>query len=396
MKKVILVRYGEIILKGLNRPVFEDKLMGNIKKSLYGLGKISVSKSQARIYIEPQSEDYEYKGAMERLTRVSGIVSVSPVWRIDTDFEQIKDNSVSIVNEILSNINSNVSFKVETKRGNKNFPMKSPEISSEIGAYLLSKYPVLTVDVINPDFILYIEVREFTYLYCEIIPAYGGLPVGTNGKALLLLSGGIDSPVAGWMMAKRGVEIEAVHFYSYPYTSERSKEKVIKLTEILSSYCFHVRLHIVPFTAIQEEINDKAPHDQMTIIMRRVMMKISERIAQSTGCLSLITGESMGQVASQTMQSLAVTNSVVGMPVFRPLIGMDKNEAVNIARKIGTFETSILPYEDCCTVFTAKHPETKPRINNIMLSESRLDNLNNLLESAISNVETIDITNVKV
>lgn len=389
MKKIILVRYGEIILKGLNRPVFEDKLISNIKKSLVGFGKVAVIKSQARIYIEPENNEFEFEEALQKLTKVFGIVSVSPVWKINSDFEEIKVHSHELVKDFLER-NNKLTFKVETKRGDKRFHMDSPEISMELGGYILESFPELKVDVKNPSFILYVEVRESTYIYTEIIPSHGGMPIGSNGKAMLLLSGGIDSPVAGWMVAKRGVEIEAVHFYSYPYTSERAKEKVIDLTKILVSYCNHINLHIVPFTEIQLEINGKCPEDQMTIIMRRVMMIIAEKIANSVGALALVTGESIGQVASQTMQSLAVTNAVVEMPVFRPLIGMDKNEVIEIARKIDTFETSILPYEDCCTVFVAKHPKTKPQLSQILLAESKLS-LDEMIEKAIQNAEVIRI-----
>ena len=389
MKKVILVRYGEIILKGLNRPVFEDKLVGNIKKALYSFGKVDVIKSQGRIYVEPHGDEYDFELAMDKLTKVFGIVSVSPVWKINTDFEEIKEHSLTLVRDLVERKGYST-FKVETKRGNKRFPMESPEVSRELGAHILSNMPSLCVDVNNPSFILYVEVRESTYIYSEKIPASGGMPLGTNGKAVLLLSGGIDSPAAGWMIAKRGVEIEAVHFYSYPYTSERAKEKVIELASILASYCSQINLHIVPFTDIQLEINDKCPEDQLTIIMRRVMMIIAEKIANSVGALALITGESVGQVASQTIQSLAVTNAVVSMPVFRPLIGMDKNEVIEIARKIGTFETSILPYEDCCTVFVAKHPNTRPKMDKILLSESKLD-LGDMIEKAIENTEVLKI-----
>lgn len=397
MKKIILVRYGEIVLKGLNRPVFEDKLINNIRKSLYGLGKADIVKSQARIYIEPASEDYDYQSAIERLVKVFGIVSVSPVWKIKTDFEEIKTQSLNLVKQLIGGentsqqyVNCPVTFKVETKRGNKKFPMESPEISAELGGYILENMPSLQVDVHKPTFTLYVEVRESTYIYSEIIQSNGGLPLGTNGKALLLLSGGIDSPVAGWMMAKRGVEIEAVHFYSYPYTSERAKDKVIQLTKIMARYCNRINLHIVPFTEIQLEINDKCPQDQITIIMRRAMMAISEIIADKTGCQALITGESMGQVASQTIQSLAVTNAVVKMPVFRPLIGMDKNEVIEIARRIDTFETSILPYEDCCTVFVAKHPKTRPKLAEIEKYEAGLE-LQELIDKAFNNTEVINI-----
>jgi thiazole biosynthesis/tRNA modification protein ThiI len=438
MKKIILVRYGEIVLKGLNRPVFEDKLMNNIKKSLYGLGKVSIIKSQARIYIEPATEDYDYDAAIDRLIKVFGIVSVSPVWKIKTDFEEIKTHALIMMKQLLKDRGHSsllepqevchnqdsfkrghsslmepreecrltsdrghsslrelqevcpFTFKVETKRGNKRFPMESPEVSAELGGHILENIPSLTVDVHNPSITIYVEVRESTYIYSKIIPSNGGLPLGTNGKALLLLSGGIDSPVAGWMMAKRGVEIEAVHFYSYPYTSERAKDKVIQLAKIMARYCSKINLHIVPFTDIQLEINGKCPQDQITIIMRRAMMAISEIIAEKTGCQALITGESMGQVASQTIQSLAVTNAAVKMPVFRPLIGMDKNEVIEIARKIDTFETSILPYEDCCTVFVAKHPKTRPKLVEIEKHETGLL-LKDLIDKAIANTEVIPV-----
>lgn len=389
MKRVILVRYGEIILKGLNRPVFEDKLVNNIKKALHGMGKVIVTKSQGRIYVEPQEEEFEFEAAMERLTKVFGIVSVSPVWRINSDFEEIKEHALIMAREVMERT-GNKTFKVETKRGDKRFPMDSPEICRELGGFLLENLPGLTVDVNKPSFVIHVEVREFTYIYSDKIPANGGMPLGSNGKAMLLLSGGIDSPVAGWMIAKRGVQIDAVHFYSYPYTSERAKEKVIDLARILASYCFQINLHVVPFTEIQLEINEKCPEDQMTIIMRRYMMIIAERLAKSVGALALITGESVGQVASQTIQSLAVTNEVVDMPVFRPLIGMDKNEVIEIAKKIETFETSILPYEDCCTVFVAKHPNTKPQLEKIRQSESHLD-MEALIEKAIENTEIIKI-----
>lgn len=297
MKKIILVRYGEIALKGLNRHVFEDKLMSNIKKSLYGLGRIGVIRSQSRIYIEPEEDGYDFDEAVDRIIRVFGIVSVSIAYKIGSDFEEIKSSSLILVREYIDalirrnaakpgaapmskDLPGSIRFKVEAKRGNKKFPMQSPEICSELGGHLLENIPALKVDVHAPDFTFYVEVRESTYIYCDIIPSNGGLPIGTNGKALLLLSGGIDSPVAGWMMAKRGMEIEAVHFYSYPYTSERAKDKVISLAKILAGYCYRVKLHIVPFTEIQLEINDKCPEDQITIIMRRAMMSISETIAR--------------------------------------------------------------------------------------------------------------------
>ena len=393
MKKVILIRYGEIILKGLNRPVFEEKLINNIKRSLQGLGRIAVIRSQARIYIEPaMTDEFDFSAAIDKLKKIFGIVSISPALKIETDFDVIKKHTLEMARELFERSDvAQPTFKVESKRGNKAFPMESPEICARLGEYLLDYIPGLKVNVHTPSFIIYVEVRESTYIYSERIASYGGLPLGTNGKALLLLSGGIDSPVAGWMMAKRGVEIEAIHFYSYPYTSERAKDKVIELAKKLASYCYRINLHIVPFTQIQLEINEKCPQDQMTVIMRRAMMVISEKIAEKINAQALITGESMGQVASQTMQSLAVTNASVSMPVFRPLIGMDKNEVIEIARKIETFETSILPYEDCCTVFVAKHPKTRPKLEDIKKHETSLQ-LDELVAKAVEGTEVISVT----
>lgn len=389
MDKIILLRCGEIMLKGLNRPFFENKLVENVKKSIKGLGAAKVRKSQGRIYVEPLDDDFAFNKALKSISKVFGIVSVSPVWKVDSEFSIIKDSAEIMVKELLER-EYHKTFKVETKRGNKSFPLNSPQISSKLGEHLLQAVPELSVDVHNPDFTVYIEVRKHTYIYSEIIPAYGGLPVGTNGKAMLLISGGIDSPVAGWMMAKRGVKLEATHFYSYPYTSERAKDKVIELTRLLTPFCSNIRLHVVPFTEIQLEINEKCPADEGTIIMRRFMMRIAEKIAINTGSQALITGESMGQVASQTIESLAVTNAAVELPVFRPLIGLDKNEVVKIAREINTYETSILPYEDCCTVFVAKHPKTRPNLQYIIKSEANLD-VDTLIERAIETTEVIDL-----
>lgn len=395
MKKIILVRCGEIVLKGLNRHTFEEILIKNIKKAIGKFGDAEVIHSQSRIFIEPAAEDYDFDSAMERLLKVFGIVSISPAWKVESTMEAIKEYAIKATEHILSKISGNsdayprqVSFKVEAKRGNKRFPLKSLEICSELGGVILDKHPELKVDVHNPGFTIYIEVRENTYIYSEILQSFGGLPVGVSGKAMLLLSGGIDSPVAGWMLAKRGVEIECVHFHSYPYTSDRAKQKVVSLAKILSEYCGQIRLHIIPFTDIQLEINDKCPPDYGTLLMRRAMMRIAEKVAEQSGAQALITGESMGQVASQTMQSLFVTNAVVNMPVFRPLIGLDKNEVIEIARKINTFETSILPYEDCCTVFVAKHPRTRPRLEDVERIEASCE-LEDLIERAIENKEII-------
>ena len=390
MEKVILIRYGEIMLKGLNRPSFEKKLVDNIKRAISNLGDANVRKVQGRIYVEPIDDNYDFDECINILTKVFGIVSVSVVWKMESDFNKIKENALKMATKLVEE-KGHITFKVETKRGNKRFPMNSPEISRELGVYILSNISKLSVDVNKPSFVIYVEVREYTYIYSEIIPAVCGMPIGTNGKAMLLLSGGIDSPVAGWMIGKRGVEIEAVHFYSYPYTSERAKEKVIDLARILCEYCYKINLYVVPFTDIQLEINEKCPHEQSTIIMRRAMMKIAEKIAKKTGANALITGESIGQVASQTIESLAVTNESVDLPVFRPLIGMDKNEVVILAKKINTYETSILPYEDCCTVFVPKHPNTKPKLERIIMSEKKAD-LENLMKKAIEDTEMLTIT----
>ncbi len=389
MNKVILVRYEEIFLKGLNKPVFETKLMKNMKRVLYGLGPVTVFKAQSRIYVEPEKEDYPVDEAIKRLTKVFGIASVSPVMKLETKQELIYSQAVEMVQDLVEKRRFKT-FKVETKRADKKYPMNSLEVSKDLGGVILNQVPGLKVDVNTPEFILYVEIREYTYLYSEIIPCAKGLPVGSNGKATLLISGGIDSPVAGWMVAKRGVRIEAVHFYSYPYTSERAKDKVIRLAQELSQYTLGIRLHIVPFTEIQMEINQKCPQDHLTIIMRRFMMKIAERIATQNGSLGLITGEAIGQVASQTLESLLVTNSAVTMPVYRPCIGMDKSEVIEIAKRIDTFETSILPYEDCCTVFVAKHPATKPQLEKTLGYEQVLDG-EALIQKALDGTEVLEI-----
>lgn len=394
MKRLILVRYGEIILKGLNRSRFEAKLISNIKRAIGDLGKAYVRISQARIHIEPRDDDYDIEEAVERLKKVFGIVSLSIVYKCPSDFDAIKEMSVSVVGKLFEEKRCKT-FKVETKRANKKFPLKSPEISREVGGAILSNYNFLRVNVENPDFILYVEVREETFIYCNKISAFGGLPTGTNGKAMLLLSGGIDSPVACFMMAKRGLEIEATHFYSYPYTSERAKDKVVELAKKLSEYCYNLKLNIVPFTDIQVEMRDNCNEDELTIIMRRIMMDITERIAKKSDCLALITGEALGQVASQTIESLAVTNEAATMPVFRPLIGMDKEEVIAIARKIDTFETSVLPYEDCCTVFVAKHPKTKPVLKYIKYSQEKLD-IEDMIVKAIDEREVIICQNGEI
>ena len=390
MKQVILVRYGEIILKGLNRSSFEDKLVNNIRKSIDSIGPVKVTRVPGRIFVEPLNDDYDFEAAVNKIIKIFGIVSVSISYKTETNYDLIKELSLQVVSEKLS-LSDVKTFKVETKRGNKKFPIPSPQISSEIGSHILKNFSQLSVDVNKPEFYLYVEVRDYSYVYTDIIPAFGGMPTGTNGKAMLLLSGGIDSPVAGFMIGKRGVEIEAIHFYSYPYTSERAKDKVIELAKIISTYTGKVKLHIVPFTELQLEINKQCPEVLLTIIMRRIMMRIAEIVARRNGCSALITGESIGQVASQTMQALYVTDMVADMPVFRPLIGMDKVEVIDIAKKIDTYETSILPYEDCCTVFVAKHPKTRPQLKDVEDAESNLE-IDEMINKAIENIEEITLS----
>lgn len=386
MQEVVLVRYGEIILKGLNRPLFEEKLLKNIKRALRN-ERFRIWRSQARIYIEPLvNESLNIPAIVEKLKKVFGIVSVSPAYKIESNMDSIYKASVECLRR-MPNIRT---FKVESKRGDKSFPMTSPEISRETGAFILNSIPSVKVDVNNPDAVVNVEVREYAYVYSEVVRSYGGMPTGTNGKAMLLISGGIDSPVAGWMIAKRGVELEAVHFFSPPYTGPKARQKVIDLCKILASYTGRIKLHIVPFTDIQIELRDKCPEEQLTILMRRFMMRIAEKIAKESQCSALITGENLGQVASQTMQSLVASDAVVSIPVFRPLIGFDKVEIVQAAQKIDTYETSILPYEDCCTIFLPKRPETKPKLNKLEESEKHLL-IEELINNAVVNIETLDL-----
>jgi len=373
MKEVILVKYGEIILKGLNRSKFEDMLIRNIKKVVGKENILSVRKAQAVIYIDPATHT-DADTIIEKLRRVFGIVFIAKAGVFAKDMDTILSEGANYVCEAMYGSST---FKVEAKRSDKKFPFKSPEICREMGGAILSRLHKIKVDVLNPDVTVRVEIRDNeAYIYADSARSEGcgGMPTGSSGKATILLSGGIDSPVAAWMIAKRGVELDAVHFFSPPYTSERAKEKVIELARIVASYTGRFNLYIVPFTEQQLAIRDNCPEDHLTLIMRRMMMMTAERIALKNNSLALITGESLGQVASQTIQALGVTNSVMTtIPVFRPLIGMDKDEIVTIARKIGTFETSILPYEDCCTVFTPKHPTTKPTLEKIMESQSKID-----------------------
>lgn len=384
MRPLLIARYGEIALKGLNRSYFEDTLVKNIKRALYGLAFGQIYKADRRIYIEP-AEDGDPEVIAAKVSRVFGVVSVSPAERLELSSEAISAKALEMVNAELQG--RAASFKVECRRINKEFPLGSLELMKEVGAYILERLPNLRVDVHRPELTVYIEIREQAYLYTRKIPGFGGMPYGTNGKALLLLSGGIDSPVAGWMMAKRGVELAAVHFHSYPFTSERAQDKVIELLKVLSGYCGRrINLHLVNLLDIQRAIREKCPEEYFTILSRRFMMYLAEAIARNEECAALITGESLGQVASQTILGLQVTNSAVKLPVFRPLIAMDKMEITDYAARIGTYEISIRPYEDCCTVFLPKRPATKPRLDKILKLEANLDR-DGLIAAALQHAE---------
>lgn len=379
MKELILLKCGELALKGLNRHTFEDVLVKNCRRRIEPLGAFDFYKAQSAIYIEPRGTDIDLDEAVERLTRVFGVAALTRSAVVEKNFDAIRAQAPGYLAGALETANT---FKVEAKRSDKSFPMKSPELCTELGAVLLEAFPHLTVDVHQPDVTVYVEIRERgAYLHTDQIRGAGGLPVGTSGRAMLLISGGIDSPVAGYMMGKRGLEIAAVHFVSPPYTSAHALEKVRTLCKKMAAWCGRVRLFVVPFTETQLAIRDRCPEDVFTIIMRRCMMKIAERLARENGCGALITGESVAQVASQTLDAIACTDAACTMPVLRPVIGMDKDEIVKVAYKIDTFETSILPYEDCCTVFTPKHPKTKPRLDYVLGAEEKLDG-GALLESA--------------
>lgn len=385
---IILLKYGEISLKGLNRPVFEKQLISNVAKALAPIGRFSVRKSQSTIYVEPADEAADTELAAERLSKVFGIVNICPAVKCEKTLESIEKTTI----ECLSGMNlAGKTFKVEAKREDKQFPMNSPQICRHMGGVILKNTSGLRVDVHNPDILVQIEIRKEAYVFTQKLSGAGGMPIGTAGRATLLLSGGIDSPVAGWMIAKRGVKLEAVHFHSHPYTSDRAKEKVIDLAKLMSVYTGEIRLHVVPFTEIQLDIIEKCPKNYLTIIMRRLMMRIAEQISVQNHSCALITGESIGQVASQTMESLVVTDNAVNMPVFRPCIGMDKEEIVTISKKIDTYATSILPYEDCCTIFVPKHPKTKPSIAEIEEAEKLLTDPEGMMAKAIEESELIVI-----
>ena len=389
MFTAFLIKYAEIGVKGKNRYLFEDALVQQIKYALKRCeGEFKVRKTQGRIYVDAVGE-FDFDETVENLKTVFGISGICPVVYVeDEGFEKLGKTIVEYMDNVYPD--KSKTFKVNARRARKNYPLDTMELNREVGAIILDAFPEMKVDVHNPDIMLYVEIREKIYIYSEIIPGPGGMPVGTNGKAMLLLSGGIDSPVAGYMISKRGVKIDAVYFHAPPYTSERAKQKVVDLARLVSRYSGPIYLHVINFTDIQLAIYEKCPHDELTIIMRRYMMKIAEHIAKETECLGLITGESIGQVASQTMHSLYATNEVCTMPVYRPCIGLDKQEIVDISEKINTYETSILPFEDCCTIFVAKHPVTKPNLEYIKRHEESLkDVIDDLMEKALETKETI-------
>ncbi len=386
-----LIKYAEIAIKGKNRYLFEDALVKQMRIALSKVeGEFRVTKEQGRVYVFCP-EEYDFDEAVEALQKVFGIVEICPVVIYeDQGFEQMAKDVVSYMHARYPEYAG--SFKMYTRRAKKSYPMTSMEVSAEIGGRILDEFPNASVDVHEPQLTVSVEIRDKIYVYSDSIQGPGGMPIGTNGKAMLLLSGGIDSPVAGYMIAKRGVKIEAVYFHAPPYTSERAKQKVVDLARLVARYSGPIRLHIVNFTDIQLYIYDQCPHDELTIIMRRYMMRIAEHFAQKDKCLGLITGESIGQVASQTLQSLAATNEVCTLPVYRPVIGFDKQEIVEISRKIDTFDTSILPYEDCCTIFVAKHPVTKPNLHVIRKSEQKLEEkIDELMEEALRTTEIIEV-----
>lgn len=386
--EMFLLKLGEVVLKGLNRRRFESRLLGNINRRLHPYGKFRVYSRQSTIYVEPKDETCDIEGAWNALKTVFGIIGMSRAHPCEKD----ADAFFAAVQAYLDDqLRSAKTFKVESKRSDKTFPMTSIELSQYVGGLIDGAYPNLSVDVHNPEITVYLEVRDYSgYVHANPEPGPGGLPVGVGGKALALLSGGIDSPVACYMMAKRGLELNMIHFFSYPYTSLEAKEKVLELARLVTPYCGRVTVHIVPFTEIQEDLRRNCPEPYFTLAMRRYMMHISELVAKKIGAEALVTGESLGQVASQTLSAMAVTGAGVNMPIFRPVVGMDKEEIVSIARKIGTFETSILPYEDCCTVFTPKHPRTTPRVEELEEIEQNYD-FEGLSQKAVDGIETVTI-----
>jgi len=388
VKHYLLVRYGEIHLKGLNRPYFEHQLIRRIKLALTGLEGVRVFRGQGRFYVAGYPLERE-EDVAKAVCRVFSAHSVSCAWAVEKDWDEMVAACAAFLQE--HGLTSGA-FKVDARRSDKAFPRNSMEINRDMGGEMLDRFPGLSVNLHEPDFVLSVEVREETMIYSGEEMAGGGMPTGTGGKGALLLSGGIDSPVAGWLMAKRGMELEAIYFHSFPHTSERAKEKVVDLARVLASYCGEVRLHVVNYTAVQEYLYEKGPDAYLTILMRRSMMRIAQEIARRTDCQALITGETLGQVASQTIDALVCTDRIAEMPVFRPLIASDKMETVEIARRIGSFDISILPYEDCCTVFTPRHPVTKPRLERVLEAEEKLPDLAAMEQTAIETPEVITVT----
>ena len=388
MNDIILLKQGELILKGQNRRFFEQRLVGNIKRRLAPIGEFRVYAMQSTVYVEPKNDAADMDAAFEAMLRVFGVVAVSRARGCEKDKDAITRTAIEYLADAMR---SAASFKVESKRADKSFPMTSIQLSQYVGGELADAFPDTRVDVNEPELVVHLEVRDHAaYVHAAPAPGAGGMPVGCNGSAVTLLSGGIDSPVSSYMIAKRGIHLIPVHFFSFPYTSEQAKEKVIQLADILTGWCGHLTVEIVPFTHIQEEIRRNCPEEYFTLIMRRFMMRIAEKIALSNGCGALVTGENLGQVASQTMQAMAATEAVCSLPVLRPCIGLDKEEIIRIARRIGTFETSILPYEDCCTVFTPRHPRTRPKVEDVEAAESTLD-VEALVEEAFNGIERVKL-----
>ena len=386
MNDIILLKLGEIVLKGLNRKAFERKLLNNIAARLKTIGNFKISCLQSTVYVEPQDDSCDLEEAFEACGKIFGIISMTRASACEKDKDAIAQLAIRCLKEEMQNAKS---FKVESKRSDKSFPMTSIQLSQYVGGELQEAYPDTPVDVHNPELTVYVEVRDLAaYVHANPVPGAGGMPVGSNGVAVTLLSGGIDSPVSTYMIARRGVRLIPVHFFSFPYTSEQAKEKVVELATLLTDYCGKMTIEVVPFTHIQEEIRDKCPEEYFTLIMRRFMMRLAEKIAVYYGAGAIVTGENLGQVASQTMEAMAVTRAVTTLPIVQPLIGFDKEEIVRLARKIGTFGTSILPFEDCCTVFTPRHPRTKPKLKDVEAVEAALD-VDALVEEAFNGIEQI-------
>ena len=384
MKEILLIKNGEIALKGLNRNTFESILIKNIRFRLKDLGKFNIRIAQSTVYIEPLEENIDFETAVERIRKIFGIAVFSRAAVAEKNYQDIKKTALEYLQDLMPDVKT---FKVDAKRSDKHFPMKSPEIMREIGGDILEAFPHLKVDVHHPEVTVTVEIRDYAaYIHAKRIPGAGGLPVGSGGKAMLLISGGIDSPVAGYMMAKRGLELQAIHFVSPPYTSDRAREKLESLCAKMGEYCGRIHFYCVPFTKIQEALRDHCAEELFTLLMRRLMMEIAQHFADKEGAQALVTGESLGQVASQTLSALACTDAVCRMPVLRPLIGMDKSEIVEISRKIDTYELSILPYEDCCTVFTPKHPKTRPSVEEVTAAQEDFD-FAPLIQEAIEGTE---------